>query len=413
MRINEILMRPGSFTLPLVDDCPGYILQALRDALATYDSTSDSWTPVNDAQIVVFDTDVPTDIVDLSFARYAGILREQTGVRTFGGPGLPGYMQTDDGLGFIALTTTTVAAQSLTDWVTDAGVTNGLTAGTVTTTGLGNVGMEWAVGVGKREMFDAVCQRMGAEWRVNPDGTLDAGKPEYLFTVDPTLMVTDQPSGHLGAVEGINGNVTSPTIDVSGVTSQVVVVGTGEGSGVVIESSSVLDVGKKLDGVDLIHRRSVNAPADDSTNSAAIAASTLALFSTARTGFGVTSNTPNIRTRVQPGDNVYVYFPDAGIRSSNLVTFRGEPVFPQVVRVSQINWGVHDGHGVFLRRRDGSTITWLRLTDWVDWADTGAFWKIGTNEIVDRNALAGVARLGTDGSQIPSVHAAIEERALR
>ena len=397
MRVNEILMRPGGWSLELTASAPQDIVKAIRAAIGTYDSTTETWSPVLDGQVVVFDTD--TDVPTLASARYCGPVREQTGIRSFAGPGVAAYLQSDEGLGQLRDTSVTRPAQTLSDWLDDLLPTNGITKGTATNTGLSSLGMTHEVPAGRREMLDAVCARMGAEWRINPNGTLDAAKTGTLFRSTPEVLVSDRPQGVGAGLRGIKGNVTEPSINATGVTSKTIVYGKGEGDQIIIESvAKGSAVGKGLGGGTLVHERAINSPGDDADASAALATATLALFSVPRSSYSIISSATYVRRAVAPGDNVWVSFPSAGIVGTNPVTFRGESVYPQRARVQQLNWGVHKGHGVYLRRHNGTTETWLRLTPWVQFADADAFWKVGTGSgSADTTALTGQSRLGEYG----------------
>ena len=397
-------MRPGGWSMQLDAGCPQYIVDRVRAALATYDGANDRWDAVNDGQIVVFDTD--TDTPSLAEARYTGIVREQEATRTFSGPGVAGYWQTDDGLGPLQddPAGVTYSARALSSWGSVVAPFNGITVGTISDTGLSSVGMTWPLAVGPRELFDAVCSRMGAEWRINPDGTLDAGA--NIFNTSPRVLVSAQPDGRAGGLRGVRGSIMSPAINGRNLSSKVIVVGEGEGATVTVESSSTVAAGKGLDGSTLRMERAVDSPNDPSTNAQALADSTLGLWRYPRSSFGVSSSSEYTRRDVEPGDDVYCYFPEAGIVGSDPVTFRGEPIYPQRARLHSINWGVHEGHGVYLRRHNGTTETWTRLTPWVVFEDSQAFWTVGSGAgPSDESQTAGIARLGAA--------ATITERAAR
>jgi hypothetical protein len=402
VRITEILMRPGGWQMSLRPDTPQSVADAVRDALATYDSTNERWTSVMDGQIVVFDTDVATP--SLARARYTGILEAQTDALSFSGPGLAALLATDDGIGFTYSPTTgsTTSVQSLLEAIDvfdfDGG--NGLTAGT----DFAAAGATSAVDDGTpspmtaRERIDGFAKIYDQEWRVNPDGTIDAGAPDDgLFVTTPTVLVDAKPGGQFGSIRRINGTATSAVIDGSQVTSRTVAYPANASSPGTASAAGT--VARGLDGAAWKRYRVIDAPEENEENGTAadLAQSTQNLFEYPRSSFSVTSGDAHVRRFVEPGDTVYVYFPEGGIKSTNVVSVGAQTVRPQKVRVHEIDWGVHEGHGVWLRRHNGSTETWLRLTPYVQFADSTSAWKVGTARgVLDNVALSGGVRLGTD-----------------
>jgi hypothetical protein len=390
-------MRPGGWQMSLRAEAPQSIVSAIRDALATYDSTNERWTSVMDGQIVVFDTDLRDP--SLERARYAGVLETQSGDRSFSGSGLASYMQTDDGLGYVNIGDTPYQAISESDLVAVFNELefnfdmNGLTDGTAFSTLGAPVDITWQAGpLGMREMIDSAAVQLEQEWRINPDGTFDSGAPSSLFVFDPTVLVDESPGGQFGAIRRINGSVTSMTIDCSQATSQVNVYPANPFS---YDSAVGSSVGRGLDGTTLVRHRAVDAPSDNPNMVDAIGTSTLDLFQYARSSFQVATTDRNVRRFVEPGDSVWVYAPLSGIKSDNRVDIGAQTVYPQKVRVHEIDWGVHEGHGVYLRRHDGVDETWLRLTPYVQFSDPASTWTVGTARgLLDAAALAGAARLG-------------------
>lgn len=405
MRITEILMRPGGWQMSLRADTPPSVLDTVRDGMAVYDSTDDRLESVMDAQIVVFDTD--TDTPSLARARYTGILEAQSGDRSFSGPGLAAYMGTDDGLGFVTTSVYEARRDSLYDVVDDleaAGMLNGLTPGTDYTPGdTTNDTMAITAPVTAREILDEAARAFGKEYRVNPDGTIDVGEPaDGLFVTTPRVLIDSNPGGQFGAIRRINGAPTGFAINCAPVTKRVYLFPSDFAA---FETATAVPViGRGLAGAALVRDRAVNYGTGQDDDAANASTSTLNLFQYPRSSFDIEATDRYVRRFVQPGDTVYVYFPEAGIRSKNVIDVGGLPVQPQKVRVHEIDWGVHQGHGVWLRRHDGADETWFRLTEWVEFADPGSAWKVGTARgPLDGPALGGPARLGNGDGEVPYV----------
>jgi len=72
------------------------------------------------------------------------------------------------------------------------------------------------------------------------------------------------------------------------------------------------------------------------------------------------------------GELAYVFDPESGVFDpARQITFRGEVLHPDVVRISAIGYPITEGHTVGFRRANG---TWLDLTRYV-------VWETGTNEV--------------------------------
>lgn len=303
-------------------------------------------------------------------------------------------MQTDDGLGYLypnSITTTT--------WTLYAALsafTAGVSAGTSYTGGTAPVDLFGPVGT--REHSDPHADRLGEEYRINPDLSIDTGAPDDgLFVTDPQVLIDAKPGGSFGSIRRINGSATSVSIDCSQVTSLVYAYGAG---GFEYTSLSEPTVARAIDGDPWSRQRAIDLPGATGTDADAAAQNTLNLFQYPRSSFGVQSSDRYVRRFVQPGDSIYVYFPDAGIKSDNRLDVGAQVVFPQIVRVHEIEWGVHEGHGVFLRRHDGVSETWLPLTRYVQFSDSSSSWKVGTARgLLDAAALKGATRLGS--SEVP------------
>jgi len=399
-------MRPGGWQMSLTPETPPSIVQQVRDALALYDSTDERWESVMDGQIVVFDTDFLTD-PSLERARYTGIIDNQSGDRTFSGPGLGAYLQTDDGLGGLIEEDTRLVgpdgvASLVTALETFFGMGNGLTAGTNFTSEV-IVDVRWSIPpLGGREIIDSVSETYwpGHEWRANPDGTVDSGSPDDgLFVTDPVVLVDAKPAGQFGSIRRINGTASSMAINCGQVTSATIAYPAN--ALVPATATAAGTVARGLNGAAWTRKRAIDAADLSDTEGpspADQAQSTQNLFEYPRSSFDIASTDKYVRRFVQPGDTVYVHFPNAGIKSTNTISVGAVTLRPQKVRVHEIDWGVHEGHGVWLRRHDGVDETWLRLTPYVQFSDPSSTWKVGTARgALDNVALGGAARLGTDG----------------
>jgi len=392
--VTEVLMRPGSFRLDLSGDpvqgAPSWILDELREALG-WTGDPDTWT-VSDGHIVVTAAPMPAHAMSLDAALYTGRLTKQLGVHSFEGDGLAAWFGAPSKPGPFKDATITGTSDDLDDWIDKilAVGTTGITKGTITEPG-GTLTSTW-YWTTIAEQLDLVASALSAEWRINPDGTLDAGPAVNLFTDPPEVVITASDGGEVsGALRGITGRVSSPAISAESRTSQVRVVGAGSGNAAVISATTKTQVWRNIAGGNPDLERAVDAPQSRSAEAAALAAATKALFLDPRFSFAVDVDSDRLRDYLQPGDSVYVYDPAAGIIGADHVTYRG-PIFPVTVRVQKMVWNVTEGHGVYLRRHDGSDAVYTDLTPYVQWPQAGCALTVGNGQGDGDNAVGGAAR---------------------
>jgi hypothetical protein len=381
--ITERLMRAGSFQLDLTGDgdhgTPESILGELRSALG-WSGNPAAWTPA-DGHIVVTAAPVPAAAMSLSLALYAGRLTRQDGIRSFSGAGLASWLGAEGKPGTFAYSSGVAISGNLDTWLTSltsGDRSNGLTKGTVTEPG-GSYATTWR-GSSTIEMLDHVCAAMGAEWRINPTGSIDAGPS--LFVSPPTVLVTREAAGEsVTSPTGLVGTVVAPSIATDNLTSRVIVFGASSGTTIVEELATAgSTVARRLDGAAARLDRAVDAPSEPSAGASSIATATLALYSTPRFSFDVDVRGDRARQVIAPGDQIYVYDPVAGIIDTTApVPSRGQTAFPVTVRVQRMTWGVTDGHGVYLRRHSGSAESWFDLTPYVRFAEPGSRLEVGTS----------------------------------
>lgn len=91
-----------------------------------------------------------------------------------------------------------------------------------------------------------------------------------------------------------------------------------------------------------------------------------------RRGFSQqTSESQFVRSKLRPGDEVYVYDLEAGILdTANQITYRGETISPAKVRCTLMTWPLERGLGVYVRS-NAATPTYIDLTPFVQWEAPG------------------------------------------
>lgn len=379
MQVREILQRAGSWSMSLRPSTSSNKRDEVRSAVLN-----------RDGFVCVFLAE-PV-IPSLATAVYTGVLMARDGVFNFSGVGLAGLLQTDNDLGKHITANVTTSSQSLSAWFDDLLPYGGLTKGTVTTAGLSNVAETQPMGLGLREMIDLVCAGAGAEWRVNPDGTIDAAVESTLYTSTPEVIVMRDPGSETpgGPLRGVNGFVDQLLEDGSQITTRAIGYGEGNGTQIEVATSTNSTVARGLDGNAVQIDRPIDLPSSSGTELSSLTSAAAAKYGAIRRVFSIQTQTPNIRQHVAPGDHVYVFDQLANITdTSNTVQFAGEVVFPLEVSVHEITWEVTEGMGVFLYRPN-ETQPWTDLSDDVVMGSPVASWRVGS----DRGPGASVSSLG-------------------
>ena len=393
MSVTERLQKPGQFNIRLRAGA----LAALGYQVEKFDHIV--ITPNRLNPIGAF-----SDANVLDAAMYTGVITAKPDVDQFVGHGLGFWLGTDEGLGDLLDAKVSNTAGTLSTWVSSLRPAS-LGAGTVTNTG-NTLTYDYQY-VSRREAMDHMCRAVGANWRINPDFTLDAAAPATLFTnyTTPKAVITRKPEGYEGSTAGIQGVDIVRGTDVLGYTTKVIVIGkTGDGATVATGSATQATTYK--DGLNnaVVMERFVNAPTEPAANVATYAQSVLNLFSaTQRSSVKLTSSTYAASLRVKPGERVYVYDSRAGLTdSANQLQWRGQRITPVILQVKAITWPILDNYGVYARR-SGATAAYVDLSDWVEYEGTEqnpglTEWQVGTsNADIDQDPeQLGPAYLGSN-----------------
>lgn len=368
--IYEELMGWGRFSVPLHPEAPVWDL---------LDPSPDATNLAGFGHIVI--TPVPLDPANfddaaiLAAAIYTGVYYGTSDRHTLTGHGLAAHLTDPGGVGIIHETaingtdpTSTYAVRTFRAWVMDALALTAGGLGPITEGTLANLAGTWGATIeppaAAIDALDLVMDRYSAEWRINPDGTLDAGTS--LFVTSPQVAAIYDDAGHdpnLVGLRDIQVNVGRLLDDWS---SKVVLSGAGGLTGTATIGSNPFS---DLHGNALVRKRLVSAPqagADLST----LAAAQLGRFDDVKRAYQLTTADPGVRNVVEAGDTIWVYDPrpDAALADlSNQVSFRGRVIFPVGLRVVALEWPLLSGMGVLFRNPDG---VYTDLTRYVAWEGT-------------------------------------------
>lgn len=384
MTISQRLMKPGRFSISLADNHP----DSMAAAAALFDHIVITPTPI--------DCDATSDAGMLSSSIYTGVITSKPSLRTFEGADLAYWLGTDNGLGDLLDTAVALTAGTLTQWIT-ALCPASLTLGTITDTSTTTNSFQW---VTRREAIDAVCRTLSAEWRVNPNGTLDAGPKATLF-VTPTdntgVVITRKDEGADGGLIGLEGNLMVPGSDVEQYTTKVFALGSQvvAGGAVEVATATGATTYKDLRNGTVVMEKIVNSPTDPTTPLAGVAASVLGQFNQVRREISLASHTYTVTRFIHPGDEAWVFDLRAELTDpANQIEYRGELITPIKLRVMALTWPIEEGCGVYLRK-SAATPTYLDLSPYIAWETGDVQWEVGAaSRTIVGNAATGTAYLG-------------------
>ncbi|MER7131308.1 fibronectin type III domain-containing protein [Streptosporangium saharense] len=354
MAVTEVLMGLGSWGVTLSEETP----QELLDRLSFFGHVA-----------VIPGRVAPAQYGDtlLTMARYAGVLtgRDFERAKKIGGQGMAVWLGDADDKGEVFEAAVQITGQTFPATIRALlGSSTAVVEGVLSSVpGAYSGRHQWQ---SRRKAISYVCDTMGAEWRVNGDGTLDAGLATGLFRSAPECVIIRRGAeGRDLALTGLPGDM-SLARDVEDWTSRVVLLAEGEGDAVATGSANIgsnpyLD----LRGQPVQRTRLVSESTTSNGNAAARAQLQLNRFSGTRNAVRLSTLDYDVRGSFEVGDWVWVYDPDSGlIDTSNEVTYRGQRFNPIKLRAVECSWPVAEGVTVAYRHQDGG---WHDLTPYVEW----------------------------------------------
>jgi hypothetical protein len=225
-----------------------------------------------------------------------------------------------------------------------------------------------------RQAIQYVCDTVAAaagtpvSWRVNGDGTLDAGPAASLYVTSPRCVISKKTAGKdVGGLESVSGGF-AVTRDVEDFTTRVVLLAEGEGESI---ATGTADISPGSNPYSDIHGNALRmtrlASESDTTvtNADTRAAVLLGQYTGTHDGLMVETDNYYIEGSFDVGDQVWVYDPDSGlVDTANEIIFRGERLNPIKLQVTEATWPLTEGYTAAFRDGDGR---WYDLTDYVEW----------------------------------------------
>ena len=354
MSVTEVAGAIGDWSVKLKADTPQYIL----DQLEYFGHIA-----ITSARV---DPEAAGDSL-LTAARYVGVLRDRSFGHTnkaLGGAGMALWLGDEDDKGEI-IETPLVFTNSTFTAALNTALPAAVTAGTITP--LAGTYSGSHVFQSARKVIDFICSIFDAEWRVNGDGTLDAGEIADLYVTEPKTAILRNRSGVELTYKALDG-IASLDSDVKDFTTRVLLIAEGTEAATVsaaVDINPVLNPYKDIHGNPVERTRIISEQQTDAGNAQARAQLQLNRFTSPRDALKLTTKNYDIKGDVAAGDYVWVYDPDARlINESNPIDFHGQEIYPMKLRVFQLSWPIVAGMGVQYRDPNG---VWIDLSDYVEW----------------------------------------------
>lgn len=302
----------------------------------------------------------------LSSARYVGVYRSKasnTDGTVISGVGLEAWLGDENSAGDVFETPLELNSVGFGTAIAAALPPNGaITAGTIHSIAGTYTGRhQW---VTSRQIVDYITSVYGAEWRVNNNGTLDAGTVSQLYATTPrAILVTKEDSSDL-RYRAMPGSATM-ALESANYATRVVVLGEGEGETIQTGTADAPSTPyKDLHGNDVVITRVVSESFSSPTNVDARAQLVLNEFSQPQApSVNLSTSTYDIKGNVVVGDFIYVYNPSRGFEdTANEETWNGEVIHPVKLRVVELSWPIRKGWTVAFRNSLG---VWMDLSPYV------------------------------------------------
>ncbi len=379
MSVREVFDNPGSFELQLLPDTPPDTLKAITelDHLVVHAQGNETTGPAG-----------YTDATLLSEARYAGPILEidfEDEPFTLRGAGMiwhlgdslgnGPFMAADGGREFTSVNLDGVIKDYSNGGIIPASLTQGTITNTASTQSIGTI-PEGEIAL---TSFRVVMKAFDAHYRVNPDGTVDAGPTSS----NEVYLVNEDDGGRLAvAIRSLTGSDPERTgletvrtrsrRDATRWVSRVAIVDTDySGATEIVDftdrsSNPYFDIRNNA----LVRNRIVTRPASD-TISVTTYFDTELDQNDLEESIDVDIEQWEIADgKIEVGDFMWVYDPEAGISdAANEIFFRGQWIYPQRIRILEADWPFTKGMGVYVRP-GGSAVTaadWIDLTPYVVW----------------------------------------------
>lgn len=225
-----------------------------------------------------------------------------------------------------------------------------------------------------RKAIQFVCDTFTASsgqkvgWRVNGNGTLDAGPETNLYVTDPRCVISRKTAGKdTSGLESVPG-AFGVSRDMEDFSTRVVLLAEGEGESIATGTADIepgSNPYKNIHGGSLKLTRLASESDTGVTLADTRAELLLSQYTNSQDELVVETDNYYIEGSFTVGDYVWVWDPAAGlVDPDEEITFRGERLNPIKLQVTEAKFPVTEGYTVAYRDGDG---VWYDLTDHVEW----------------------------------------------
>lgn len=366
MSVTETIGALGTWSVALLPETPQSILDQLRDR---------SGSPAYFGHIAIHLGQLNPSLYGdnlLKSSRFTGVYRsfaqDGTDTPTISGPGMSMWLGDEDQKGAVIEALSTITGQSFVATIRSLLPTS-VHEGTLFTDVPGTFTGTFQY-IDPRSAIDYVCTTMGAEYRVNGDGTLDAGLVSDLYRTIPTVAVVAKDAGVDMNLRALLGEYSTAE-DVNDFTTRVLLLAQGDGSATATGSADIsggLNPYKDIFGNVVKMTRMVSESGTDTGNATVRAQLNLNQFTSTRDALTLDTSEYDIKGDIVVGDNLYVYDPAQQlVDNTQEIVFRGAKINPITLRCTESTWPVTDDMSVAFRTPAG---VWVDLTPYVI-AETG------------------------------------------
>lgn len=317
------------------------------------------------------------DPIMLSLSRYTGVVLKKALTEEgleISGAGMVWWLGDEEGKGDIIETKVTLSSSTLDNAFTNI-LPSAISKGTITepagTTYSGE--HQWETPL---DAVRTVVASMGCEYRVNPDGTIDAGPNNSVYNIDsPVVVVTrSKRSGGDSLLRGVDVDTMQTDEDSRSYVSRAIVVTVDSDNVTTLvggQNRSPAPTEYDING-NLIDRvlqlEASGSPVD------------VTLYLNTQMNEHVTVSNMEISTEfyeiqngdLRIGDAFWAFDPPAFVDTSNEVWFRGEPINPKKLRLIAASWPLRPGMGVYYRpplAAPTAADDWMDLSSYIQWED--------------------------------------------
>ncbi len=375
--ITELLMQHGSFSVPLKDDTP----HDIWEKVSGNENAASPNTVGTPGHVVITPQELEPSKIGgaavLAASRYTGVIAKKSKPSlqmNITGVGLLWWLQSPEGLSDIIRTEVVLSSSTVDNALTQL-LPTAITKGTVTEppyTATSNHHFESPLEAIRTVMASTHC-----EFRINPDGTIDAAAYDTLFNITvPTVCASRDESGSDPNFVGVPISKADSVRDYSRMATGGLVYSVDDlGIKTLAASAARSTIERDLFGNTAI-REFVEESSGADVVTTAYVESRLAEWVTTST-FTLDTEYYEIEGGMPIGDAWHVYDPPAFVDLTNPIFFRGDILYPMMLRVVEATWPLRDGMGVYYRPSTGTGTAgavedsdWIDLTRFVKWEST-------------------------------------------